>query len=70
MQANRNVHLCQAKAPIYKLSHSKTPETQKLAVKDVQEKPVDFFMTPHVSILPVYMAEVNGTFFFTPSNAY
>ena len=52
------IYASQAKAPIYKLSHSKTPETQKLAVTDVQEKQWTFFMTPHVSIDPVYMAEV------------
>ena len=29
MQANRNIPLCQEKAPIYKLSRSKAPKTQK-----------------------------------------
>ena len=30
MQANRNIHLCQEKAPIYKLTHSKAPKTQQI----------------------------------------
>ena len=29
MQANRNIHLCQEKAPIYRLSRSKAPKTQQ-----------------------------------------
>ena len=29
MQANRNIHLCTEEASIYKLSHSKSPETQQ-----------------------------------------
>ena len=29
MQVNRNIHLCQEKAPIYKLSRSKAPKTQQ-----------------------------------------
>ena len=43
MQANRNIHLCQEKAPIYKLSRSKAPKHSKLAVTDMRQKPVDFF---------------------------
>ena len=34
MQANRNIHLCQEKAPIYKLSHSKAPKNNKFATKN------------------------------------
>ena len=30
MQTNRNIHLCQEKAPIYKLSRSKAPKTQQI----------------------------------------
>ena len=30
MQANRNIHLCQEKAPILKLSHSKSPKIQQI----------------------------------------
>ena len=29
MQANRNIHLRQEQAPIYRLSHSKAPNTQQ-----------------------------------------
>ena len=28
MQVNKNIHLCQVKAPIYKLSRSNAPKTQ------------------------------------------
>ena len=30
MQANRNIHLCQEKASLYKLSHSKACKTQDI----------------------------------------
>ena len=43
MQANRNIHLCQEKAPICKLSRSKAPKRSKLAVTDTRQKPVDLF---------------------------
>ena len=43
MQANRNIHLCQEKAPIYKLSRRKAPKRSKLGVTDMQQKPVDLF---------------------------
>ena len=42
MQANRNIHLCQKKAPIYELSRSKAPKNNKLAVTRIRQKPVDF----------------------------
>ena len=41
MQANRNIHLCQEKAPIYKLSPSKTPKNNKLVVTDTRQKTVE-----------------------------
>ena len=43
MQANRNIRLCQKKAPIYKLFRSKAPKRSKLAITDIRQKPVDFF---------------------------
>ena len=60
MQANRNIHLCQEKAPIYKLPHIKP--LKKLAVTDMREKPVYFFQdtTPAVTFAPpiIWQTEV------------
>ena len=35
------------KAPINMLSRSKAPKAQQIAVTDMREKPVDFFMVLH-----------------------
>ena len=43
MQANRNIHLSQKKAPIYKLPLSKAPKNNELAVTDIRQKPVELF---------------------------
>ena len=39
MQANRNIYLCQEKAPIYK----RITQNHKLEVTDIRQKPLDFF---------------------------
>ena len=44
MQANRNIHLCQEKTPICKLSHIKALKNNKVAITDMRQKPVDFFI--------------------------
>ena len=43
MQVNKNIHLCQEKTPIYKLSAAKHSKNHKLAVVDIRQKPVEFF---------------------------
>ena len=43
MQANRNIHLCEKKTTIYKVSRSKAPKCRKPVVTDIREKPADLF---------------------------
>ena len=43
MQVNKNIQLCRKTAPICKLSRSKAPKNNQLAVTDIRQKPVNFF---------------------------
>ena len=48
MQANKNILLCEEKAPIYKLSRSKAPKTQQTSgYKHMGNNQQTFFFVRH-----------------------
>ena len=50
MQTNRNIHLCQEKSPIYKLSRSKSSKAQQVVGYKHTRKTSGLFLWYHTGV--------------------